>query len=126
MTSKTSSLHVPLEEFKLNIDPNPPVIRKKAAGKVELVQNVSVKFLQPPKPQQPGDITITQEPDVQAPPAPPLHITQRPPLPLDQDVLWCWVWNKSWSWNEIDTTSSSLVAQPSLDNDVSWLWWHLR
>jgi hypothetical protein len=38
--------------------------------------------LKPPLPSQPGDITIVQEADVQAPPAPPLHITQKPALPL--------------------------------------------
>ena len=42
---------------------------------------MSLKFLKPPAPQQPGDITIVQEQDVQAPAAPALHITQKPPLP---------------------------------------------
>ena len=38
--------------------------------------------MKPPLPIQPGEITIVQEADVQAPPAPPLHITQKPALPL--------------------------------------------
>jgi hypothetical protein len=68
--------NIPLEQYKLNVDPNPTIVRKKAEGRISLVQNVSLKFLKPPQPEQPGDITITQEPDVQAPPAPPLVIRQ--------------------------------------------------
>jgi len=73
---------IPAEQHKLNVDPNPILIRKKPAARVQHIQNVSLKFLRPPAPQQPGDITIVQEPDVQAPPAAPLHITQKPALPL--------------------------------------------
>jgi hypothetical protein len=73
---------VPAEQHILNVDPAPILIRRKPAARVQHIQNVSLKFLKPPLPAQPGDITITQEPDVQAPPAPPLHITQKPPLPL--------------------------------------------
>ena len=73
---------IPAEQHQLNVDPNPILIRKKPAARVQQIQNVSLKFLKPPAPQQPGDITIVQEPDVQAPPAAPLHITQKPPLPL--------------------------------------------
>ena len=73
---------IPADQHTLNVDPNPILIRKKPAARVQHIQNVSLKFLKPPAPQQPGDITIVQEPDVQAPPAAPLHITQKPPLPL--------------------------------------------
>jgi hypothetical protein len=73
---------IPADQHKLNVDPNPILIRKKPAARVQHIQNVSLKFLKPPAPAQPGDITIVQEPDVQAPPAVPLHITQKPPLPL--------------------------------------------
>ena len=66
----------------LNVDPNPILIRKKPAAPVNYTQQVSVKFLQPPPPQQPGDIVITQQKDVQAAPAPPHLIRQRPPLPV--------------------------------------------
>jgi hypothetical protein len=66
----------------LNVDPNPILIRKKPAAPVNYTQQVSVKFLQPPPPQQPGDIVITQQKDVQAAPAPPKLIRQRPPLPV--------------------------------------------
>ena len=73
---------IPVDQHQLNVDSNPVVIRKKPAARVQHIQNVSLKFLKPPAPQQPGDITITQEQDVQAPAAPPLHVTQKPPLPL--------------------------------------------
>ena len=73
--------NIPIEQYKLNVDSNPTVIRKKPTDRVQHVQNVSLKFLKPPAPQQPGDITITQEPDVQAPAAPPLVIRQKPELP---------------------------------------------
>jgi len=73
---------VPAEQHILNVDPAPILIRRKPAARVQHIQNVSLKFLKPPLPAQPGDITITQEPDVQSPPAPPLHITQKPPLPI--------------------------------------------
>ena len=65
-----------------NVDPNPIVIRKKPAAPVNYTQQVSVKFLQPPPPQQPGDIVITQQKDVQAAPVAPKLIRQRPPLPV--------------------------------------------
>jgi hypothetical protein len=65
-----------------NVDPNPVVIRKKPAAPVNYTQQVSVKFLQPPPPQQPGDIVITQQKDVQAAPVAPKLIRQRPPLPV--------------------------------------------
>ena len=64
--SVVSSL--PLDQYRLNVDPNPTVIRKKPAEKVQYTQQVSLKFLKPPPPEQPGDIIIKQEPDVQAPP----------------------------------------------------------
>jgi hypothetical protein len=75
--------NIPLEQYKLNVDPNPTVIRKKAEGRITLTQNVSLKFLKPLAPEQPGDITITQEPDVQAPAAPPLVIRQKPDEPIN-------------------------------------------
>ena len=65
-----------------NVDPNPIVIRKKPSTPVNYTQHVSVKFLQPPPPQQPGDIVITQQKDVQAPPVKPRLMRQKPPLPI--------------------------------------------
>ena len=66
----------------LNHDPHPIVIRKKPVRPVHYTQQVSVKFLQPPPAQEPGAIVITQQRDVQAAPAPPKLIRQRPPRPI--------------------------------------------
>ena len=66
----------------LNVDPNPQLIRKKPAEKVHYRQEVAVRFLKPPPPAPHGDIVIKQERDVQAAPAPPLHVKQRPPQPI--------------------------------------------
>ena len=71
----------------LNVDPNPVVINKKPLNKVHYKQNVSVKFLKPPTPAQPGDIVIKQEKDVQAPPAAPLLVRQKPPKPVKPPAL---------------------------------------
>jgi hypothetical protein len=79
--------NIPLEQYTLNIDDNPTIVRKKAEGRISLVQNVSLKFLKPPQPQQPGDITITQEPDVQAPAAEPKRITIPAPAPLQKESV---------------------------------------
>ena len=80
--------NIPIDQYKLQVDPNPTVIRKKAEGRVTLTQNVSLKFLKPPAPEQPGDITITQEQDVQAPAAPPLIVKQpAPPAPATPEPL---------------------------------------
>ena len=73
---------IPPEQHALNVDPAPILIRKKPVERLQYIQNVSLKFLKPPLPVQPGEITIVQERDVQVPPAVPLHITQKPPLPL--------------------------------------------
>ena len=73
---------IPIENYQLNFDPNPTIIKKKPTQRVQHTQNVSLKYLKPPLPPPAGDITITQEQDVQLPPAPPLHVTQKPPAPL--------------------------------------------
>jgi hypothetical protein len=66
----------------LNVDPNPLLVRKKPAERVQYTQNVSLKFLKPPPAPKPGDIVIEQEPDVQVPPAPALLVRQKPPQPI--------------------------------------------
>ena len=81
-SNRNANPNIPLDQYKLQVDPNPTIIRKKAEGRVTQVQTVSLKFLKPPQPEQPGDITITQEADIQAPAAPPLVIRQpAPPAP---------------------------------------------
>ena len=78
---------LPLDQYQLNFDPNPELIRKKPAEKVQYTQEVSLKFLKPPPPEQPGDIVIKQERDVQAAPAPPLLVRQKPPAPLGNELF---------------------------------------
>ena len=81
-SNRNATPNIPLDQYKLQVDPNPTIIRKKAEGRVTHVQNISLKYLKPPPPEQPGDITITQEADIQAPAAPPLVIRQpAPPAP---------------------------------------------
>ena len=36
---------IPIEDYQLNVDPSPNVIKKKPHDKVKYVQNVSLKFL---------------------------------------------------------------------------------
>ena len=85
LASRQIALRAPLAtNFAVpdNVDPNPLIIRKKPETPVNYTQQVSVKFLQPPPPQQPGDIVITQQKDVQAAPVAPRLIRQKPPLPV--------------------------------------------
>ena len=48
----------------------------KPSPPVEQVKHINLRLLKPP-PQQAGDIVVHQEPDVQLPAAPPLHIRQK-------------------------------------------------
>jgi hypothetical protein len=70
-----------LTSVPVNVDPNPEIINKPNAQTVNYTQNVSLKFLKPPSPPAPGDITVRQEPDVQAPPLSPILIQQNPKSP---------------------------------------------
>jgi len=79
--------NIPIDQHQLNVDPNPVMIRKKPKERVKYSQNISLRLLKPPPPPPAGDITITQEQDVQAPAAPPLHVTQKPPLPITPGPL---------------------------------------
>ena len=51
---------LPLDQYRLNVDPNPHIIRRKANEKVQHVQEVVVKYLKPPPPPPAGDIVIRQ------------------------------------------------------------------
>ena len=48
---------------------------------------MAVRYLRPPTPPAPGEIVITQEPNVLTPPAPPLVIRQQPPRPITPEPL---------------------------------------
>jgi hypothetical protein len=68
-----------VDQRNLNIDPSPIIVHKKPAQPLTHVQNVSLKFLKPPMPDQPGDITIVQDPDTRAPSPPPLVLRRDAP-----------------------------------------------
>lgn len=76
-----------LDQYKLNSDPNPEVIRKKPNEKIRYQQSLSVRFLEPPKAPKPGDIVVKQLPNRQIAPAPPLVVRQAPPRPASPSPL---------------------------------------
>jgi hypothetical protein len=69
---------LPLDQYKLNVDPNPIVIHKKPSEPIQYKQEIAVRYLNPPTPPTPGDIIIRQEPNRQVSPAPPLILRQQP------------------------------------------------
>ncbi len=48
---------------------------------------MAIRYLRPPTPPAPGEIVITQQPNVLTPPAPPLIIRQQPPRPPTPEPL---------------------------------------
>ncbi|CAF1016067.1 unnamed protein product [Brachionus calyciflorus] len=72
---------IPLSEYPVNQDDNPEVITKKSDQTVQYVQEVSIRYLQPPSPIPHGEILIQHEKPVVPPPAPPIVIRQQPPMP---------------------------------------------
>lgn len=78
---------VPLEEYRLNEDPSPIVVKKKPSEKLKYKQEVHIKYLKPPTP-KPAEILVIQEPDKQLPPAPPLVIRTAPsPVPSPEPII---------------------------------------
>ena len=78
---------ISLDQYKLNNDPNPEIIRKKPSDKIRYVQDVAIRFLEPPLPPKHGDIVVRQLPNRQIAPAPPLIVRQAPPKPADPAPL---------------------------------------
>lgn len=72
---------IPLTEYSINQDQNPEVIKKNIRKQLDYVQELAIRYLKPPTPPSPGEIIIKLEPNIQAPPAPPLIIRQQPPRP---------------------------------------------
>ena len=68
----------PIEDYKLNTDPQPITIKKKSNKRLDYRKIISLKLLKPPKAEIPGDITIIKEPDVQIPAASPLVFRKIP------------------------------------------------
>ena len=74
-----------LKYSQVNRDENPIIIRKKSKQIVQYIQQLAIRYLQPPPLPPSSDIYIIQEPDVATQPAPPLIIRQqaaRPKTPL--------------------------------------------
>lgn len=64
---------VPLEQYRLNHDPNPEVIRRQLNQPIEYNQDISVRYLRPPTPVT-GELIIRQEQESVSIPAPPVII----------------------------------------------------
>jgi len=65
-----------ITEYRIHEDQNPQIVTKKFEQQVEYVQELAIRYLRPPTPPAPGEIVITQEPNQNAGPAPPLIIRQ--------------------------------------------------
>ena len=52
---------VPINQYKLNNDPNPEVITKVSGQPVEYNQDIQVRYLRPPTPAPHGDIIIKEQ-----------------------------------------------------------------
>lgn len=72
---------LPLDQYKLNIDRSPLVVRRKPQEKVQYTQKVAVRYLKPPPPPKCGDIVVCELPSKQIAPAPALVVRQAPPKP---------------------------------------------
>ncbi|CAF0711904.1 unnamed protein product [Brachionus calyciflorus] len=78
---------IPLSEYKINDDPDPEIIHKKANQSIVYNQEVAIRYLRPPTPPPPGPILIQQEANLSLPPAPPLVIRQQPARPMTPPPL---------------------------------------
>ena len=70
---------IAIEQYRINQDANPEVVKKKIQKGLEYVQEIAIKYLRPPSPPEPGEIFIKQEPNNLTIPAPPLIVRQAPP-----------------------------------------------
>ncbi|KAI0982010.1 hypothetical protein GJ496_010207 [Pomphorhynchus laevis] len=69
---------LPLNQYKVQRDPNPTVITRTLAGGNNVYrQNINVRFLKPPTPPIPGPLIIKEVRPPQPRPAPPLIVKQR-------------------------------------------------
>ena len=65
---------IPIDQYRLNDDPNPEVIRKRL-DKVRYTQEMGVRYLNPPPPPKHGDLIIRERQSTM-PLAPPLIVRQ--------------------------------------------------
>ena len=52
---------IPIDEYPINDDPNPDIIRKKCETPHHNTQEITVRYLEPPPLPPPGEIIIRQE-----------------------------------------------------------------
>ena len=79
---------VPINQYRLNDDPNPEIVTKTLNQPIEYTQDIQVKYLRPPTPPAPGELIIRQESSaVQLPHAPPQIIRQHAPRPATPEPL---------------------------------------
>jgi len=78
---------IPISEYLINQDQNPEIITKRTQQRLEYVQELAIRYLRPPTPPAPGEIVITESPNIIAAPAPPLIIRQQPPRPDTPEPL---------------------------------------
>ena len=78
---------IPINQYKINEDPDPEIITKKSKQHIEYVQELAIRYLKPPTPPSPGEIIIKQLPNVVPAPAPPLILRQQPPRPCTPEPL---------------------------------------
>jgi len=74
---------IPISSYLINVDPNPEIVTLRYANCTERIQQLSLKYLRPPKPAPPGPIVIKQQANFPTPPAPPIIIRQIPDLPCN-------------------------------------------
>ncbi|RNA19278.1 hypothetical protein BpHYR1_021380 [Brachionus plicatilis] len=79
---------LPLDQYALNNDPNPIVVKKKPLNKIKYTQEINVKYLKPPKIPDAGDIIIRHDAPRQISAAPSLIIRKnRPRLPTPPPLV---------------------------------------
>ncbi|CAF0870800.1 unnamed protein product [Brachionus calyciflorus] len=78
---------LPLNQYPINEDADPEIIKKASHQKVEYVQELAIRYLRPPTPPAPGEIIISKSPNKLTPPAPPIIIRQQPPRPSTPEPL---------------------------------------
>ncbi|KAI3380108.1 hypothetical protein SNEBB_004721 [Seison nebaliae] len=66
------------DDFNINLDPNPRVIRKENFDNILYNQEVAIRYLQPPTP-PPGGPILIKEVQAPTPQLPPIIIRQKPP-----------------------------------------------
>ncbi len=78
---------IPINQYKINEDPEPEIITKKSKQHIQYVQELAIRYLKPPTPPSPGEIIIKQLPNVVPAPAPPIILRQQPPRPCTPEPL---------------------------------------